>query len=49
MDEKIIKILLDRIQSGKISPVTNEPFKLEDIKLEDYRAEVERRLLASNL
>ena len=45
MDEKIIKILVDRIENKKINPVTEQPFKIEDIKLIDYRKEVEMRIM----
>lgn len=33
----IIDILVKKIQIGEINPITNEAFKLEDIKIEEYR------------
>ena len=45
-NQQIIEILKDRIKSGKINPVTKEPFKLDDIKIEEIRTAVTEQLAA---
>lgn len=45
-NDKIVEILVDRIKSGKINPVTKEPFKLEDIKIEEIKTAVAEQLKA---
>lgn len=44
MNQLIIDILVRRIKNGEPNPVTDEPMKLEDIKLPEYKVEVERIL-----
>ena len=44
LDEKIISILVERIQNGKTNPITGHPFKLEDIKIDAYRQAVSEKL-----
>lgn len=44
LDNDIIEILLERIQNCKINPVTSQPFKVEDIKIEKFKTAVEEKL-----
>lgn len=41
MNQLIIEILVRRIRNGEPNPATGEPMKLEDIKLPEYKEEVE--------
>lgn len=40
MNERIVYILVKRIESNGINPVTKQPMKLEDIKDVVYKTEV---------
>ncbi|MCT8975482.1 hypothetical protein N4T77_02610 [Clostridium sp. CX1] len=44
INQEYVNWLVDRIKSGKINPQTGEAFKLEDIKIQEYRDEVEAQL-----
>lgn len=44
LNQQIIDILVNRIKYGGINPVTNEPMKLEDIKISAYKDTVEQIL-----
>jgi hypothetical protein len=44
LDEKIIIILIERIKNAKINPLTDKPFKVDDIKIDSYKAIVTERL-----
>lgn len=41
----IVDILVKRILEGGINPATNQPMKLEDIKIEEYKVAVENEIL----
>ncbi|OAO79812.1 hypothetical protein [Anoxybacillus flavithermus] len=41
----IVDILVRRILEGGINSATNQPMKLEDIKIEEYRVAVENEIL----
>lgn len=45
VNQTIVDILVRRIQSGGINPVTSQPMKLEDIKIQEYRDAVAQVLL----
>lgn len=40
-----VECLVNKITSKEINPYTNNPFCLEDIKIEEYKTEVEKLLL----
>lgn len=40
----IVDILIRKIKSGEINPITNQPFKIEDVKLEEYKIVVNEEL-----
>lgn len=42
----IVNMLVKKIQTGEINPNTGEPFKLEDIKIQEYRDAVQAALAA---
>ena len=42
----LVDMLVRKIQTGEINPVTGQAFTVEDIKLIEYKTEVER-ILAS--
>ena len=44
MNEIIVDILVNRIKNGGINPVTGLPMLLDDIKLPEYKTEVENRI-----
>lgn len=41
VNQAIVDILVKRISSRGINPVTGQPIKLEDIKIQEYRDAVE--------
>ncbi len=43
-NEDIVEVLIERIKNGKINPVTGQPFKLEDIKIEEFKTAVATKL-----
>ena len=44
LNQYIVDILVRRIKNGEINPVTRLPMTVEDIKLIEYKNEVERIL-----
>ena len=44
INQTLLNILINRIRNGGINPATSEVMILEDIKIEEYRLEVERIL-----
>lgn len=44
LNQYIVDILVRRIKNGEINPVTGLPMAVEDIKLVEYKDEVERIL-----
>lgn len=45
INEAYVMSLSNFIKNGVINPKTNNPFCLEDIKIEEYKVEVEKLLL----
>ena len=43
----LVDILVNKIRIGEINPTTGEPFKLEDIKIAEYKSVVEAKLSTS--
>ena len=48
LNQYIVDILVRRIKNGEINPVTRLPMTIEDIKLVEYKNEVERILALEN-
>lgn len=48
LNQYIIDILVRRIKNGEINPVTELPMEIKDIKLSEYKTEVERILTLEN-
>ena len=44
LNQYIVEILVRRIKNGEINPITGLPMTVEDIKLIEYKTEVERIL-----
>ena len=40
----LVNMLVNKIRISEINPNTNEPFKLEDIKIAEYKSAVESKL-----
>lgn len=40
----LVDILVNKIRIGDINPNTGEPFKVENIKIEEYKTDVEAKL-----
>ena len=40
----MVNMLVRKIQAGEINPSTGQAFRLEDIKLQEYKSEVEKIL-----
>lgn len=43
-NDDIAEILIERIQNGKINPVTSLPFRVDDIKIDEIRTAVNEKL-----
>lgn len=39
-----VEMLVRKIKNAELNPLTNKPFALEDIKLDEYKIEVENKL-----
>ena len=44
LNQYIVDILVRRIKNGEINPVTELPMKIDDIKIAEYKTEVEKIL-----
>ena len=47
VDQILVDILVNKIRIGDINPSTNEPFKVGDIKIAEYKTVVESKLNAT--
>lgn len=46
INQKIVDILVHKIKDGCINPRTREPYKIDDIKIQEYRDAVQENLIA---
>lgn len=46
VQQNLVDMLVRKITNGEINPKTGEPFKLEDIKLQEYTDAVQALLTA---
>ncbi|OOM76567.1 hypothetical protein [Clostridium sp. BL-8] len=44
VNDILVAILVNKIRSGEINPNTNEAFKVDDIKSDEYKSAVETKL-----
>lgn len=44
LNQQIIDILVHKIKDACINPKTNEPYKLDDIKIQEYKDAVQAAL-----
>lgn len=42
--QEMVTMLVVKIQTQEINPATNQPFKLEDIKILEYKTAVQKAL-----
>lgn len=48
VNQYLVDLLVKRIKNNVINPLTGEPFKLEDIKIQEYKTAVEQELNTSS-
>lgn len=41
MNQYVIELLVRKIKTGEVNPKTNSPFKLDDIKIQEYKEAVQ--------